>query len=144
MKNAPVRGRPLALRPRFSRRPPVNGRARVPATQEPPQPRAEPSRAHALPPPERVAPAVTAAAHTPAAHRADIQGLRAVAVLLVVLGHAGVGFVSGGFVGVDVFFVLSGFLITGLLLAEARSARLGVARRLLPPARAAASCRPLR
>ena len=55
-----------------------------------------------------------------AAHRADIQGLRAVAVMLVVLAHAGVGFVAGGFVGVDVFFVLSGFLITGLLLAEAR------------------------
>ena len=55
-----------------------------------------------------------------AAHRADIQGLRAVAVLLVVLAHAGVGFLAGGFVGVDVFFVLSGFLITGLLLAEAR------------------------
>jgi peptidoglycan/LPS O-acetylase OafA/YrhL len=56
-----------------------------------------------------------------AAHRADIQGLRAVAVLLVVLAHAGVGFVPGGFVGVDVFFVLSGFLITGLLLEEARA-----------------------
>jgi peptidoglycan/LPS O-acetylase OafA/YrhL len=55
-----------------------------------------------------------------AAHRADIQGLRAIAVLLVVLAHAGVGLVAGGFVGVDVFFVLSGFLITGLLLAEAR------------------------
>lgn len=54
------------------------------------------------------------------AHRADVQGLRAVAVLLVALGHAGVGFLAGGFVGVDVFFVLSGFLITGLLLAEAR------------------------
>ena len=54
------------------------------------------------------------------AHRGDIQGLRAVAVLLVVLAHAGVGFLPGGFVGVDVFFVLSGFLITGLLLAEAR------------------------
>jgi peptidoglycan/LPS O-acetylase OafA/YrhL len=54
-------------------------------------------------------------------HRADIQGLRALAVLLVVLGHAGVGSVSGGFVGVDVFFVVSGFLITGLLLAEAHA-----------------------
>ena len=142
MKNAPVRGRPLALRPRFSRRPSVTGRVRVPAPQEPPQPRAEPSRAHALPARERVAPAVTAAAHTPAAHRADIQGLRAVAVLLVVLGHAGVGFVSGGFVGVDVFFVLSGFLITGLLLAEVRKHGsvsladfyLRRARRILPAA----------
>ncbi|HUK96428.1 MAG TPA: acyltransferase family protein [Gaiellaceae bacterium] len=61
-----------------------------------------------------------ASASASLSHRADIQGLRAVAVLLVVLGHAGVGFVSGGYVGVDVFFVLSGFLITGLLLAEAR------------------------
>ena len=53
------------------------------------------------------------------ARRDDIQGLRAVAVLLVALGHAGVPFLGGGYVGVDVFFVLSGFLITGLLLAEA-------------------------
>jgi peptidoglycan/LPS O-acetylase OafA/YrhL len=54
-------------------------------------------------------------------HRGDLQGLRAVAVLLVALSHAGVGFLKGGFVGVDVFFVLSGFLITGLLLKEAGS-----------------------
>ena len=52
-------------------------------------------------------------------HRDDIQGLRAVAVLLVALAHAGVTFLAGGFVGVDVFFVLSGFLITGLLVSEA-------------------------
>jgi peptidoglycan/LPS O-acetylase OafA/YrhL len=75
-------------------------------------------------------------------HRGDIQGLRALAVLLVVLGHAGVGFLEGGFVGVDVFFVLSGFLITGLLLSEARTNGsislsafyLRRARRILPAA----------
>jgi peptidoglycan/LPS O-acetylase OafA/YrhL len=52
-------------------------------------------------------------------HRGDIQGLRAVAVLLVALNHAGVGFLKGGYVGVDVFFVLSGYLITGLLVSSA-------------------------
>ena len=53
-------------------------------------------------------------------HRQDLQGLRAVAVLLVVLDHAGLPFLQGGYVGVDVFFVLSGYLITGLLLRQAR------------------------
>jgi peptidoglycan/LPS O-acetylase OafA/YrhL len=48
--------------------------------------------------------------------RTDVQGLRAVAVLLVVVTHLGVDRVPGGYVGVDVFFVISGFLITGLLL----------------------------
>src|SRR6202011_1875669 len=47
--------------------------------------------------------------------RQDIEGLRAVAVIAVVLFHAGFPGVSGGFVGVDVFFVISGYLITGLL-----------------------------
>jgi peptidoglycan/LPS O-acetylase OafA/YrhL len=54
----------------------------------------------------------------PSGHRPDIQGLRAIAVTLVVLGHLDVPGFAGGFVGVDVFFVLSGFLITGLLLRE--------------------------
>ena len=50
--------------------------------------------------------------------RADIQGLRALAISGVVLAHAHVPGLSGGFVGVDVFFVLSGYLITGLLVSE--------------------------
>jgi peptidoglycan/LPS O-acetylase OafA/YrhL len=74
--------------------------------------------------------------------RPDIEGLRAVAVLAVVLFHAGVPGVAGGFVGVDVFFVVSGFLITGLLSREVtatgrvRVARFygARARRLLPAA----------
>ena len=46
------------------------------------------------------------------AFRPDVEGLRAVAIVAVLLSHAGVGFAAGGFVGVDVFFVISGFLIT--------------------------------
>jgi peptidoglycan/LPS O-acetylase OafA/YrhL len=72
--------------------------------------------------------------------RADIEGLRAVAVVAVVLFHAEVPGVGGGYVGVDVFFVISGFLITGLLWREVSTAgtvRLrsfygARARRLLP------------
>src|ERR1017187_7846822 len=54
--------------------------------------------------------------------RPDVEGLRAVAVLLVVLYHASVPRLTGGYVGVDVFFVISGFVITGLLLRERKGA----------------------
>jgi peptidoglycan/LPS O-acetylase OafA/YrhL len=52
------------------------------------------------------------------AHRLDIDGLRAVAVLLVILFHTGTATFSGGFVGVDIFFVISGYLITGIIARE--------------------------
>src|SRR5205085_11864173 len=51
-------------------------------------------------------------------YRSDIEGLRGLMIVLVVLFHAGVSWASGGFVGVDVFFVISGFFITGVLLRE--------------------------
>ena len=74
--------------------------------------------------------------------RADIEGMRAIAVLGVLLWHAGVMALPGGFTGVDVFFVVSGFLMSALLLEEARArGRIDLgrfyarrARRLLPAA----------
>ncbi len=54
-------------------------------------------------------------------YRGDIEGLRAVAILLVMACHAKVRWLAGGFVGVDVFYVLSGYLITGLLVQEIRT-----------------------
>ncbi|WP_407496364.1 acyltransferase family protein [Pseudooceanicola sp. MF1-13] len=68
-------------------------------------------------------------------YRAEIDGLRAIAVLAVVLDHAGVPWLAGGFVGVDVFFVISGFLITSILLQDPPGLRqfyLRRARRILP------------
>src|SRR6266516_2089857 len=77
-----------------------------------------------------------------AGFRPDIEGLRAVAILLVVLYHAGLPWLGGGYVGVDVFFVISGFLITSQLYDElAGTGRISIRRfyarravRLLPAA----------
>jgi len=73
------------------------------------------------------------------AYRPEIDGLRALAVVPVILFHAGVSGFDGGFVGVDVFFVISGFLITSLILADADGGRFTYtgfyvrrARRILP------------
>ena len=82
------------------------------------------------------------AAIAPSKFRQDIQGLRAIAVGTVVLDHAHIPGFSGGFIGVDVFFVISGFLITGLLLGDiAQHARVRFlnfysrrAQRILPAA----------
>jgi len=76
----------------------------------------------------------------PPGYRPDIDGLRAVAILAVVLYHAGLPGFEAGYLGVDVFFVISGFLITGQLLREGESTgSIGMAefyarriRRLLP------------
>lgn len=72
-------------------------------------------------------------------YRPEIDGLRAVAVIPVILFHAGFSAFSGGFVGVDIFFVISGYLITTILLNEMREGRFSIvnfyekrARRILP------------
>ncbi|MFG1602450.1 acyltransferase family protein [Actinoplanes sp. NPDC049265] len=82
--------------------------------------------------PRRVTPGGSRNGH----YRRDIEGLRAVAVLMVVLYHAGVPLIRGGFAGVDVFFVISGYLITGQLLRDGRMVAFYARRflRLLPAA----------
>ena len=72
-------------------------------------------------------------------YRSEIDGLRAIAVLPVILFHAGIGLFGGGFVGVDVFFVISGYLITTIILADLKQDKFIIvkfyerrARRILP------------
>ena len=69
--------------------------------------------------PAKIGPTSTTADHR-RKFRPDIEGLRAIAVALVVLYHADISWLAGGYIGVDVFFVVSGFLITGLLVGELR------------------------
>lgn len=61
-------------------------------------------------------------------HRPDIDGLRAVAVLPVVIYHTGMGLLPGGYLGVDIFFVISGYLITSILIEDLREGRFSIAR----------------
>ncbi|MGA0879586.1 MAG: acyltransferase family protein, partial [Ilumatobacteraceae bacterium] len=56
--------------------------------------------------------------HSGSAHHSGLDGLRGVAVIMVLLFHSGLGWLPGGFLGVSVFFTLSGFLITSLLIDE--------------------------
>ena len=72
-------------------------------------------------------------------YRAEIDGLRALAVIPVIFFHAGFALFSGGFVGVDVFFVISGYLITTILIEDIENKRFSIvnfyerrARRILP------------
>jgi peptidoglycan/LPS O-acetylase OafA/YrhL len=72
-------------------------------------------------------------------YRPEVDGLRAIAVVVVILGHAGFGLFSGGFVGVDIFFVISGYLISSIVISELRLGTFSYtnfyerrARRLLP------------
>lgn len=66
--------------------------------------------------------------HLGIAYRPDIDGLRALAVVPVLLFHAGLTVFSGGFVGVDVFFVISGFLITGIIYRDLESGTFSILR----------------
>ncbi len=72
-------------------------------------------------------------------YRPEIDGLRAIAVIPVILFHAGFPLFSGGFVGVDIFFVISGYLITTIILADLEAGQFSLlkfyerrARRILP------------
>ena len=61
-------------------------------------------------------------------YRREIDGLRAVAVIPVILFHAGLSQFSGGYVGVDIFFVISGYLITSIIISQLEEGNFSIAR----------------
>lgn len=72
-------------------------------------------------------------------YRKEIDGIRAIAVLAVIIAHSGIGFLPGGFAGVDVFFVISGYLISGIILRDLEAGKFSFrkfygrrARRIFP------------
>ncbi len=73
-------------------------------------------------------------------YRAEIDGLRAIAVLSVILFHSGVSFLPGGFVGVDVFFVISGYLITAIIIGQMKEQTFSRGRFLPSPSKADFAC----
>jgi peptidoglycan/LPS O-acetylase OafA/YrhL len=82
----------------------------------------------------------SSAAPADASYRPEVDGLRALAVALVMLYHANVPLFAGGFIGVDIFFAISGFLITGIILRSAGQGRFSYRqfymrriRRIIPP-----------
>jgi peptidoglycan/LPS O-acetylase OafA/YrhL len=76
----------------------------------------------------RTLPAVAVASARSHTHRPDIDGLRALAVLAVVIFHVFPASLPGGFVGVDIFFVISGYLITGILLGDMQAQQFSLAQ----------------
>ena len=72
-------------------------------------------------------------------YRPDIDGLRAISVIAVILFHSGLSIFKGGFIGVDIFFVISGYLITSLILYDLKNNEFNLinfykrrAKRILP------------
>jgi peptidoglycan/LPS O-acetylase OafA/YrhL len=77
---------------------------------------------------EEAAPALTAKRGPSSAHRKDIDGLRAIAVLSVLGFHCGIPWLRGGFIGVDIFFVISGYLICSIIYRDLQSGTFSIAR----------------
>ncbi len=121
-------------------KPPVRPGAKPATATASPKRTTSPRTADPAPTPASASAERTATREVPRGHVAGLDGLRAFAVIVVVLFHLTPGAVVGGYLGVDVFFVVSGFIITRLLLVEHVSTgriRLGAfwlrrARRLLP------------